>query len=67
MLTDKMGGISTVLGDKVTTKGDREGKSDLLGDGVASENQRVIVSVERIQEVQSGIVTLEGRVAGDEG
>ena len=69
-----MGGISIVDGDEVARdeggrmgRGDEEGKSDLLGDGVCSENQRVVCSVGRQRwEVQSDVMTLEGRVVGDE-
>ena len=50
---DRMGRISIVDGDEVARdegdrmrRGDEEGKSDLLEDGVCSENQRVVCSVE---------------------
>ena len=48
-----MGGISIVVrGEVLATKeemsrGDSMGKSDLLGDGVCSGNQRVVCSVKR--------------------
>ena len=50
---DMTGGISTVVGGKVLVteeeidNGDGVGKSDLSGDGINLESQRVVCSVER--------------------
>ena len=68
-----MGGISIVVrGEEVAKdeergKRDGVGKSDLLGDGECSENQRVACSVERRWEVHLGVAMFDGRVAGEEG
>ena len=70
---DRMRGISIVVGDEMLATDeergneDRVGKSDLLGDRVCSENQRVACSVEKRQEVHPGMVMLDSRVAEDEG
>ena len=69
-----MGGISIVGGGEVVTmeedmgKGDGVGKSDLLSEGVCLGYQSVACSVGRKrQKVHLGVVTFEGRVAGDGG
>ena len=48
--------------------GEEDGKSDLLGDGVAVENQRFLKSLmsRRVQVSHSGVVMLEGKISGEE-
>ena len=72
MLMERTGGISIVGGGEDITieemgKGDRVGKSELLGDRVCMENQSSACSVERRQMVHPRVVMLEGDVVGDEG
>ena len=57
----------TVITEEEIDKRDGVGKAELPGDGVYSENHRLTCSVERRQVVHLGVVTLDGRVAEDEG
>ena len=73
MLTKRMEGISIVGGDEdVTTgedmdRGDRVGKSELLGGGVCSGSQSSVYSVgKKRQEVYPGVTTTDRRVSGEE-
>ena len=65
--------ISIVGGDEEIAKegegigiGKGEGKSDLFRDRVVVEIQRLPESVEKMQVVQPGVATLDGRAAGAE-
>ena len=71
MLTERTGGISIIGGEeevamKEIGKGDGVGKSELLDNGVYSRSQSLACSMERRQEVHSGVVMLDDRVAGEE-
>ena len=70
---ERTGGISTVSrGEDVTIedeigRGDRAGKSELLGDGVCLGSQSLACSMEKKrQEVHLEVVTFDDRVAGED-
>ena len=69
---ERTGGISKVGGgEEVTTeeeidRGDGVGKEELLGGRVCSGCQSSVQSVEREPVAHPGVVTLDGRVLGDE-
>ena len=73
MSMERTGGISIVGGrEEVTTgeerdRGDGVGNSGLLGGGVCSGSQSLACSVgKKRREVHPGVVTLDGRVSGEE-
>ena len=65
MLTERMGGISIVVGDEEIANGDRAGNEELLGEGVCLKNQGS-ACVGRGRVVHLGVATLDGRVSGEE-
>ena len=64
-LTERTGETSIVVGDEEIFKGDRAGNVELLGGGVCIGNQGSACAG-RGRVVYLGVVTLEGRVSGEE-
>ena len=72
MSMDRMEGISIVgRGEEVVSgeidKGDRVGKTELLGGGVCLGNHRLACSVKSGRVVHPGVVMFDERVVGGKG
>ena len=63
--TERMGGISIVIGDEDIARGDRVGKVELLGNEVCLGNQGSVCAG-RGRVVHPGVAMLEGRVSGED-
>ena len=64
--TERMGGISIVVGGEETTAGEGIGNEVLLDEGVYLGNQGSMFSEGMERVAHPGVATLDGRVSGDE-